>query len=83
MNKPYSIKHDNKVADATAVIQQPLVKTPKPEPILSDLDLEFKRQLHESLDKVESKLHTVAAAMDLQRRDQNQIIVCFVGLKSK
>ena len=40
-------EHDNKVADATAHIQQLLAKTPKPEPLSSDSNLELKRQLHE------------------------------------
>ena len=54
-------EHDNKVADATAHIQQPLDETPKPEPLSSDSDLELKRQLHERLDRIKSKLHAVAA----------------------
>ena len=36
-------KHDNKVADATARIQQLLAKTPKPEPLSSDSDPELRR----------------------------------------
>ena len=31
-------EHNNKVADATACIQQLLVEIPKPEPLSSDLD---------------------------------------------
>ena len=55
-------EHDNKVANATACIQQLLAETPKPEPLSSDSDLELKRQLHEQLDRIESKLHAVPTA---------------------
>ena len=55
-------EHDNKVADVTACIQQLLAETPKPEPLSSDSDLELKRQLHERLDRIESKLHAASTA---------------------
>ena len=55
-------EHDNEVADVITRIQQLLAKTPKPEPLSSDSELELKRQLHERLDRIESKLRTVAAA---------------------
>ena len=61
-NEQAVLEHDNKVADATACIQQLLAETPKPEPLSSDSDLELKRQLHEQLDRIEAKLHTVAIA---------------------
>ena len=35
-------EHNNKIADATAHIQQLLAETPKPEPLSSDSDLELK-----------------------------------------
>ena len=56
-------EHDNKVADATTRIQQLLTKTPKPKPLLSESNLELRRQLYEQLDRIESKLHAVHAAM--------------------
>ena len=56
-------EHDDKVADATACIQQLLAETSKPEPLSSDLDRELKRQLHERLDRIEAKLQAVATAM--------------------
>ena len=55
-------EHDNMVSDAPAHVQQLLAKTPKRKPLSSDWDLELKRQLQERLDRIESKLHTVAAA---------------------
>ena len=76
-------EHDNKVTDAIARIQELLAKIPKPESLLSDSDLELKRQLHEWLDRIESKLHAIAAVTGPTAKDQNQIIVCFVSTKSK
>ena len=83
-------EHDNKVADTTARIQQLLANTPDPEPLSSDSDLELKRQLHERLNWIESKLHAIAAAMGptvkgpkpdnyLLRQDEEEI----AGFKSK
>ena len=59
-------EHDEKVADATARIQQLLAETTKPESLSSYLDRELKRQLHvhvhEQLDGIGAKLHAVKAA---------------------
>ena len=76
-------EHDKKVADHTASIQQLLAKTPKPGSLSSDSDLELKRQLHERSDRIESKLHTVAAAMGpmVNRRKPDNCLL--VSMNSK